>query len=1089
MEGMKNDPHTWRTALEEIRSLGSQDPGATSLAGLHAARQRHNAQFFTPLPLVRLAWRIAQQAFSTVGEHRRIWLLDNSVGSGRFFHYATPDRFGLGGFDLHKDVVEQVQAAAEQAGFKTDLRVSPMEAARPANFHVALANPPFSIRLESPAMEAFACTTWGRYGAGTSAQSDEYAVAQALRAASVVIAVVPASLATAAVDRGNDLFGAAACRLRAVFRLPRSAFQEEGAEVETCMLVFGQDEGEFVGVFSVRDPDAFEVPDLRLALEREPGKAVVRVTGMDSSAPAITMPVTGNTLVRVCHSGRKIHLKFACGLVQAKVLNSVYRERVASTKDHKLPRGVRYSGQGLLDVQNIVATENPCGTLDRLASIVNAAGGSAQVDLGLRRYVAKLARRKALNEAPFGHWVFMDHHDAVIRARALKTVALDPKSWSSPVIKTGEEAELARDGATWRVTKGGTTRVLPQDEAQRLFEMPAASEGWVEVHPPLQRSFPALARDLEAKARKAGLDSFLNWSYQFSDLVEVAMRPRGAVVAWLQGLGKARLSAALPLLLNVRHALVVMPAFLLSEYEKRLVSAGLDPSLWQVITSPDQLSALRRINIISYERLRMPVRPQRWFVEAGEGRERIPVSDGRWVQFDPEGRLTPVDLAEGQTPPPGALKPQRVKDTLTYAKRLRHRIGMTVNDEGEVLSHWQSQQSRAIWQVAAGRCYVTTGTPIPNYPRDMLPIAAYAMGEAVPGQEYGLRQPLLQAANVNSMEFAERGIEAFADRHVVTEWVTQEFSETLSEGAKREVPRINNVEQYRDWTSRFVKRRVHREPEVEACVHIPDPVLRTIDVDWTPEHMAYYLRTADEFAEWYRKTTPQDRMSNFAVLLARIGAVEGACNIPQRTPRKGEVWRGGMTSKQERVVSLACEEASAGHKVVVFATSPRTLEVLERAFGCSGVETVMFHGELDREKRNRELDTRFREGDARVLLASKGCMRSGFDLYVADRVILADRSWSHRIEDQAIRRLLRPQQKNEVIAYRLHLKGAIDVYQDQMVLFKGAAASCGLDYGAPIPADVPFLHLDTMLGRFVEELAQLHGMQMYEFREILKKAA
>ena len=57
-----------------------------------------------------------------------------------------------------------------------------------------------------------------------------------------------------------------------------------------------------------------------------------------------------------------------------------------------------------------------------------------------------------------------------------------------------------------------------------------------------------------------GIDRWLNWEYQFEDLIELCMRPRGAVCAWKQGLGKARLGAALPLLLGVRHSLIAMPA-------------------------------------------------------------------------------------------------------------------------------------------------------------------------------------------------------------------------------------------------------------------------------------------------------------------------------------------------------------------------------------------------------------------------------------------------------------------------------------------------------------------------------------------------
>ncbi|MFX8016054.1 hypothetical protein ABTK76_19305, partial [Acinetobacter baumannii] len=75
------------------------------------------------------------------------------------------------------------------------------------------------------------------------------------------------------------------------------------------------------------------------------------------------------------------------------------------------------------------------------------------------------------------------------------------------------------------------------------------------------------------------------------------------------------------------------------------------------------------------------------------------------------------------------------------------------------------------------------------------------------------------------------------------------------------------------------------------------------DVGWDEQHLGYYLRTADEFMGWYRDSlNGQQKVNNLMLLLARIGAVERACNIPQMQPPKGELWRGGLTSKQSAVL-------------------------------------------------------------------------------------------------------------------------------------------------------------------------------------------
>lgn len=52
-----------------------------------------------------------------------------------------------------------------------------------------------------------------------------------------------------------------------------------------------------------------------------------------------------------------------------------------------------------------------------------------------------------------------------------------------------------------------------------------------------------------------------------------------------------------------------------------------------------------------------------------------------------------------------------------------------------------------------------------------------------------------------------------------------------------------------------------------------------------------------------------------------------------------------------------------------------------------------------------------------------------------------------------------------------------------------ASAACGLDWAAPTMEDVEFLHLDTILGRFVEDLAERRGMKVHELKDMLKVSA
>lgn len=1029
---------SWRDSLESLTSLGAAHEGVTRMADLAKARTEHLGQFFTPLAIASKMWAMVDQACVGITDEK-ITILDNSVGSGRLLHYADPARHELFGIDVHEPVMRALQEAGEAGGFKCEFVQCPMEHARPKGFHVALINPPFSLNLQSPYMAPLACTRWGRFGANSGATSDEYALAQALEAARLVIAVLPTSMVDDLVARGAEILGEKAIhRLAAIFDLGAKVFKEEGANVSVSLAVFAPGNVARAGLRQkVDDLASWQPPRLPIALSADAvGPAKLRIATVDTERPAITLPVTGDKTVRVVHSGRKLHLIFRCGLMQAKCLNAVYRKRIYSTQDHRLPAGVRYAGQGVLDVESLVAAEDFDATWGRFMQDLERQGATVEVDPGLLNHLQRRRREAVRANTPLGHWIWTEQADDDTEATAKVNVPVDPKSWVSPMVRTGQQTRLRSEGGNWVMRIADKQRSFTDDEARQVFELPAVEQGWKEIHPPLQRVFPEIAKSLRARALALGLDKFLTWEFQFEDLIEVCIRPGGCIVAWKQGLGKARLGVAIPLLLGARHGLITMPAFLLDEYPDRLRDAGIDPSMWQVIEKPDQVRNLRRINVISNERLRA--------VMAGS--------------------------------------------TKTYAQALRRRCSVVIADEGEFLANDGSDQSRAIAQLVPKRLYVLTGTPQANYPRDLLMVSAAAVGDSVAGQPFGLRHPVLEAQNVKTMAYSERGVKRFADQYVTLQWVTNEFAETLRDGAKREVPKIANLAGYRRWIQPFVKRRLQHEPQVTAFVNIRKPDIKTVDIEWDKSHLAHYLRVADQFATWWLQRQEDKRGRNLIALLARIGAVEHANNGPQTGDGEGPSnYRGGLTSKQRWVIARAVE-LSRDRKIVVYAKSPALLELLSRELDKCSVKNVVYHGEIDKKSRRRDIQ-RFRYDDTNVMLASFGVTRAGLDLYQARHAIFASRLWSESQEDQAIYRLLRPQQTEEVVIERPHLRGSIDIYQDQLVSWKASAASAGLDWATPKGDDEEFLHIDQVLGEFVENLAAMHHMKTHEFREWMKETA
>lgn len=337
------------------------------------------------------------------------------------------------------------------------------------------------------------------------------------------------------------------------------------------------------------------------------------------------------------------------------------------------------------------------------------------------------------------------------------------------------------------------------------------------------------------------------------------------------------------------------------------------------------------------------------------------------------------------------------------------------------------------------------------------------------------------------MQHSCRGVDKIRDDYLVVEWVTHAFSETLREGAKREIPKIANVEKFREWLAPHVKRRLTAEPEVAKHIQLPPAVFETVNVEWDSKHLAYYLQAADDFAQWYRDRSDSEKRNNLAVLLAKLQAVQIALNIPQRGVEGLGAYT-GMTSKQRAAVDYLVGLSAEGKKGLLYCENPDTIRLLHRELAARGIKSVQFHGGISIKQRVKAKDEQFIAGDADHLLATKSSAKAGYNLPCTDVVIFYDRSWSAKTEGQAMARPRRVERKEPVKVVYFHLAGSLDIYQDQMVAFKQDSADAGLDWATPVKEDEEFLHLSTVLANFVDDLAKLNNLSAHEMRKILKAA-
>jgi hypothetical protein len=1039
----------WYRELAELKSLGQTTKKAGSLAGLHEARKEHLSQFFTPSPAARFMWELARPAMEKAfaDEQGYIAVLDNSVGTGRLLQFADPNTYDLYGVDVHEPAITALIERTQSVGFESEFETAGMEEVKPAGFSAAFINPPFSIHLDSPLLEPYPCTTWGAHGPNTAALSHAYALHQALAAADIVVALLPRTYADeVATDPGLQP------QLRGVFHLPADTFKDEGANVRTTVLVFCRHGKAAPVVRTVMDFDERHALELSCRSTRTLNPRLNR-SGVQHSEPSITLAVTGDNTVRLSHNGRQINIHYACGLTQAKVANAILREPLPYIEGLRRPVGLEYTGQGQLDIEVHLTQGDPLVSFEALLGTIRAAGGHPMVDASLAGYLKRRTRQHNRELTPLRKVVYLPQSAAfsdngTVTGVARKLVMLEPNVWGGAMIAAGSAVVFTPEGAGYNFQIQGKTFTMNLDEVVTQFELDAVAEptgqeeenNWVVVHEGREEAYPELFSASQARARSIGLNEYLNWGYQFRDLAEIMCIGRNSLVPWDTGLGKARLSYAISRYIDANHTLLVLEPHLVDEMVREYGKLKVSAEMWQVITTAEQVRDLKKVNIITYNRLRSPLNSN---------------SDSK----------------------------------RTFAKALRRRCAVVIADEGDKLANRNSQQSQALWQLSPKRRYVLSATAAPNYPRDVLPITAWVHGDGTALQPYGLRRYKVEPALRNSCRYAGRGIDAFREEFVTTEWVTREWEDGMEEGAKREIPKIKDVDGYRRFLAPLVKRRVSQEPEVKRDAKIPKAAHFEYDIDWDDAHLAHYLNVADDFAEMYLRAREdadtRRKQMNLVALLARIGAVQFAASLPQHEIEGFGTYR-PLTSKQRWSLDTLEKFTDEGLKSILYARNPAQLELMRDQLEERGIEAVVIHGKMPIKRRTRDLDRRFRFGPAPVLLASLGVTQTGLNIPQASEVIFHDRAWTAKTEIQAGGRVLRPEQVGNPRFHFPHLIGSIDVYMGRMVASKRNAYHAGFDYGMQ-NEEGEFLHLDTILHRFVEDLAILRGAtNSHEFKEQVK---
>ena len=136
-----------------------------------------------------------------------------------------------------------------------------------------------------------------------------------------------------------------------------------------------------------------------------------------------------------------------------------------------------------------------------------------------------------------------------------------------------------------------------------------------------------------------------------------------------------------------------------------------------------------------------------------------------------------------------------------------------------------------------------------------------------------------------------------------------------------------------------------------------------------------------------------------------------------------DAYEGVTSAKREYLVERLPGLLAGGHRVLVFSQFTGYLKSIARALSEKGID----HLYLDGSTRNRaEVIEAFRAGTAPVFLISLKAGGFGLNLTEADHVFIMDPWWNPAAEQQAVDRIHRIGQEQEVHVYRLVAEGTIE---------------------------------------------------------------
>lgn len=213
-----------------------------------------------------------------------------------------------------------------------------------------------------------------------------------------------------------------------------------------------------------------------------------------------------------------------------------------------------------------------------------------------------------------------------------------------------------------------------------------------------------------------------------------------------------------------------------------------------------------------------------------------------------------------------------------------------------------------------------------------------------------------------------------------------------------------------------------RRKKGEVVKELPPKIENNISIDLNQEqkkmYKAFLEKTKKEMDEII--VTEGFKKGSFKILqlLTRLRQI---CIDPQLVVQD---YQGG-SAKIEQLIHITQGIIENGHKILLFTSFKKALEIVEKEFKKNHISTVVIDGSVPAKKR-MELVTQFNQDSTSVFLITLKAGGTGLNLTSADVVIHLDLWWNPQVENQATDRAHRIGQTKTVEVIKLICKGTIE---------------------------------------------------------------